>query len=309
MGFFETLFYYIGIICIFRGLFYFYRWIISYICPPVDLKSKYKSEWALVTGANSGLGNQIALKLAEQGYNIIGTGRNVQSLEDAKNKIEQKNVKFMTVIADFSTSQGVNTVIDVINNNDVKILILNAGYGVFDAVESTDDEVIYKFISTMCTSYAQLSKCFISKHKDSKEKSLLFITSSLAAETYAPLASLYSSVKAYKSALGKHLYLEESASNIDITILQPGFFSKSSFFGNLPPFLAKIFTRDRIFPTSEEVADCASRTFGRTSIVDCSFSSLLLRLMCWLSGEIMTDKTSEYIAYVANKANEKVKQD
>ncbi|OHT13575.1 oxidoreductase, short chain dehydrogenase/reductase family protein [Tritrichomonas foetus] len=299
MDFFETLFFWIGILCISHGLFVFYRWIISYIGTPINFKKEYQTEWALITGANSGLGNHLALSLADQGINIIGTGRNLESLETAKQNVEKKGVQFIPVQADFSDSKGVETVIQAIKDKDVGIAMLNAGFGIFGPVESLENEAIHNFVTSMCTSYTQLSKFFISKNSHRKEKSLLFLTASLAAQTYGPLATMYCSVKSYKSALAKHLSHEVRNTNIQVSAIHPGFFSKSRFFSQLPPFLGKMFTIENIYPTSEEVCQCVLKAAGKTTIIDCSANSLFIRTVCWISGEFMTNLTSKLLARAA----------
>lgn len=314
MSFFESICYYTGLLCLFHGLFILYRWIISYISSPVDLKKKYNSEWALVTGANGGLGLKIATRLAEQGYNIIGTGRNVKALEDAQNQIESKyqKVKFVPLVADFSNyDSGVKVVSEKLQNPelDIKVIVINAGYGIFGPITKLENNKICDFVNTMCTTYAQLSREFIIKNKaiiynaksDSKEnKCLLYFTSSLAAETIAPLAAMYCSVKTYDSAFAKHLSIEKYGTNLDITAMQPGFFSNSRFFAKLPGFLGKLFTADVLYPSSDEVCDCVIKTMGKTTIVDCSANSLFTRMLIFFLGEYPTYLLSKLLASLAN---------
>lgn len=318
MSFFESICYYAGLLCLFHGIFYLYRWIISYISSPVDLKKKYNSEWALVTGANGGLGLKIATRLAEQGYNVIGTGRNIKALEDAKNQIETKcpNVKFVPLQADFSNYEsGVKIVSEKLQSADldIKILIINAGYGIFGPVTKVENHKLYNFVNTMCTTYAQLAREFIIKNKatiynnkNKHDRCLLCFTSSLAAEVDTPLAAMYCSVKSYDSEFAKHLAIEKNDTNLDITAMQPGFFSNSRFFSDLPGFLGKIFTIDNIYPSSDEVCNCVMKTLGKATIVDCCASSLVTRTFIWLSGEFPTYFTCKLLVKLASK---KLKKD
>ena len=319
MSFFESICYYAGLLCLFQSIFILYRWIISYFSSPVDLKKKYNSEWALVTGANAGLGLKIATRLAEQGYNIIGTGRNIKALDEAKNGIENKypNVKFVPLPADFSNYEaGVKVISEKLQNSDldIKIAVINAGYGIFGPITKLENSQIHDFVTTMCTSYAQLAREFIIKNKaaiyNNKEnakdnKSLLYITASLAAETNAPLATMYCSAKTYDSAFIKHLSIEKHGTNLDITAMQPGFFSNSKFFANLPGFLGKLFTAENIYPSSDEVCECVMKTLGKGPIVDCSANSLLTRMLFWILGEYPTYLLSKLVVNLANKKIEK----
>ena len=313
MSFFESICYYSGLLCLFHGIFILYRFIISYISSFTDLKKKYKSEWAFVTGASNGLGLKISIQLAKQGYNVIGTGRNVKALENAKNQIESTypNVKFIPIRADFSNYEtGVKIVSEELQNTDfdIKILIINAGYGMTGPLIEVENQKLYEFVNTMCTTYAQLAREFIIKNKSIiynteknsiENKCLLYFTSSLAAEVNTPLAAMYCSVKSYDSAFAKHLSIEKNATNLDITVMQPGFFSNKKSTSNFSGFLGKIFSIDNIYPPNDEVCDCVMKTLGKNTIVDCCASSLVARILVWIVGE--------YPAYLASKLIAKIK--
>lgn len=307
MDFLDLFFFWSGILVILHSIPVIYRWLISYISSPVDLKKKYDSEYALVTGANSGLGLQISIRLAQQGYNIIGLGRNLETLEKAKQEVESKgkNVKFYPVQADFASyEKGVKVVEDVLNTNfhgkDIRVAIINAGYGMYGRLLQLDNEKIHSFVTTMCTSYLQLARLFIDRNKQTiynsqkDHKALLYFTSSVAADFNAPLGSLYCSVKAYKTGVMKHLSIEKAGTNLDVTTMQPGFFA-SSLFRSLPPFFEKFISSDSLFPTSSDVCDCVMKTLGREPVVDCSANSLVMRMFVWAIGEYPTYFISRFL--------------
>ena len=119
--------------------------------------------------------------------------------------------------ADFSNyDSGVKVVSEKIRDlkYNIKVLIINAGYGLFDPFTKLENNKIYNFISTMCTAYAQLSFEFNRKNKkiifhSKSEKCLLYFTSSALAAISSPKSALYCDVKAYDSALASHLYVEK----------------------------------------------------------------------------------------------------
>ena len=315
MSFFETIFYYSGLLCLFHGIFILYRFIISYISLPVDLKKKYKSEWALVTGASHGLGLKIATQLAKQGYNIIGTGRDVEALESVQKQIETTNpkVKFVPLRADFSKYEtGVKIVSEKMQDSklDIKILIINAGYGMTGPLIKVENRKLFEFVNTMCTTYSQLSREFINKNKStiynsSENKCLLYFTSSLAAEVNTPLAAMYCSVKSYDSAIAKHLSIEKNGTNLDITAMQPGFFSnKKSSSVHFNGFFDRVFSIDNFYPPNDEVCACVMKTLGKSTIVDCCASSIVARTLVWALGEYPAYLSCKLIAKVAFSKNE-----
>lgn len=307
MSLFESICYFSGLLCIFHSIFLLYRWIISYISSPVDLKNKYKSDYALITGANGGLGLKIAHKLAKQGYNIIGTGRNIEALENAKKEIETTypKIKFKSLVADFSNYEsGVKVISEKIQNPDldIKIFIVNAGYGIFDPFISLKNNKIHDFIYTMCTSYAQLAREFIIKNKttiynSTNNKCLLYFTSSALADMPSPQSTLYCGVKSYDSALARHISIEKYGKGLDITAMQPGLFSNSKFFGNN----SQNSNIQKLLPTSDEVCDCVMKTLGKATIVDCSFNALFGRVFLWIIGEYPTYLLGKFLMFLQSK--------
>ncbi len=70
---------------------------------PVDLKKKYKAEWALVTGAGTGIGKSLANVLAKQGLNVVLVSLPDKFLEETTNELKQAypNQKFIAVPTKF----------------------------------------------------------------------------------------------------------------------------------------------------------------------------------------------------------------
>lgn len=88
---------------------------------------------ALVTGASRGIGEAIALKLAETGYNLILTGRDTTQLDIVKTDCEKHGVTAEIHEADLSSEQEIEDLFRKSGNID--LLVNNAGFGVFDAIE------------------------------------------------------------------------------------------------------------------------------------------------------------------------------
>ncbi|KAK8838961.1 hypothetical protein M9Y10_032421 [Tritrichomonas musculus] len=283
----------------------------TYFSPTIKLNQKYHSDRALVTGANGGLGLKISLKLAEQGYNIIGTGRNTEALENAKNEVETKypKVKFEPLIADFSNYEaGVRLVSEKIEDPkyDVKIFIINAGYGIFDPFITLENKKIHDFINTMCTTYAQLAREIINKNKNiiyhsKNDRCLLYFTSSALADMSTPHSALYCAVKAYDSALASHLSIEKYGKNLDITAMQPGLFSNSKFFSRFSNSQEKSLDTGKLFPTSDEVCEYVMKTLGKSKIVDCSANAIIGRVFLWIIGEYPAYLLGKFLANLDSK--------
>ena len=91
-------------------------------------RNKYGS-WAVITGASSGIGRELSIRVAETGIDVVIIGRNRASLEDLKFKIQKTySVDVEIIVADLS-EDGVNKVIEFTANKKVGLLIASAGFG------------------------------------------------------------------------------------------------------------------------------------------------------------------------------------
>ena len=152
--------------------------------------------------------------------------------------------------------------------------------------------------------YALLAREFIAKNRDRKEKSVIYMTASLAADSLAPLGSLYCAVKAYVSRLTKHLAMETAGTNIVLTAMHPGFFG-SGFFDRLPPFIYKLVSGKLILPDCQDVADGVMRTLGKSDRVDYTASSCGVRAFCWAAGELPNFYISRLLLKLIPKTDKK----
>lgn len=281
----KDFFFYIGIFVLIRAAYLFYQWIICYFGADVNVKEEFHTNWAVITGANSGLGKSLAIRLAKQGVNVIGTGRRLELLEAVKKECEAFGTEFVCVQADHSDPESVTKVMDACGDKDIGLCVINAGRGIFCHVKNMKDDEISKFIHLMCTQYSLLAKEFIGRNKDRKEKSCIYMTASLAADSLAPAGSLYCSVKSYVSRMAKHLAMETAGTNIAVTAMHPGFFGGSGFFNGLPKWMEVVFTMKGLFPVGEDVANAVMKTFGKCDRVDFAANSLWTRCFCWALGE------------------------
>ena len=83
---------------------------------------------AMITGASSGIGRDIALYLANLSYDLILVGRDKEKLEELKERIKTK-VKI--IVVDLSNEQKVKELYVITKNDNIDLLVNNAGFGVF----------------------------------------------------------------------------------------------------------------------------------------------------------------------------------
>lgn len=186
-----------------------------------DFRSKY-GEWALITGASTGLGATYARHLAKNGMNIIAVARRTHLLQTLCITLQTSypGIKAIPITADLSTAKGVNDVCKESEKYDVGLLINNAGMLIRGKFNEHNEEEISAVINLNILTLTQLTNVFVKRFKTRKQSGILFISSMSSNGT--PYLSVYSSSKAYVTCLAYALG-EELEKNVDVMVVEPGF--------------------------------------------------------------------------------------
>ena len=177
---------------------------------------------ALITGASSGIGRDIAKVMAEKKNDLVIVARNEEELNKIARELSEKyEVKVDVIAADLSVAENC---IDIYNNvKDVDILINNAGFGDCGVFDKTSLEKDLKMIETNITAYHILTKLYL---KDMKEKNSgkILNVASIAGFMPGPLMATYYATKGYVVRLSEAIReeLRRKKSNVQISILCPG---------------------------------------------------------------------------------------
>ena len=175
---------------------------------------------ALITGAGSGIGRDMAKYLASMGYDLILVGRDKQKLEELQNSLK---VNSQIIIADLSDPTRVKEVYVMTKNEDIDILINDAGFGDFGKFYETDLNTEIDMINTNVVAVHLLTKLFL---RDMQKKNYGYIlnVASLAAFGPGPLMATYYATKAYVNNLTEAINeeLRRDNSNVFICSLCPG---------------------------------------------------------------------------------------
>lgn len=180
-------------------------------------------KFAVVTGASSGIGLELARVLGENGYDLL-INSSGERLEGAASELKNLGVQVTPVQADLSTYEGVEQLWREIENTGrpVDVIALNAGIGVGgDFARETDLNEELKMIQLNCTAVIHLSKRVL-KRMVSRNQGKILITSSIAGTMPAPLEAVYGATKAFDLSFAKGLRAELKDTNIAVTALQPG---------------------------------------------------------------------------------------
>ncbi len=175
---------------------------------------------ALVTGASSGIGKEIAYYLASLGIDLIIVARNKENLEKIKKDVNV-NVKIITM--DLITRDNIFKLYDMVKSDDIDILINNAGFGLFGTFDETDLNRELEMIDLNVTTYHILTKLFL-KDFLKKETGYILNVCSSAGFMAGPRLSTYYATKNYitKLTLAINEELRQKKSNVSISALCPG---------------------------------------------------------------------------------------
>ena len=176
---------------------------------------------ALITGASNGLGKDFAIKLANQGYDLILVARNEEKLKHIQSEL--KNIVDVKIeVMDLSIKDNVHKLYNKYKN-EIDLLINNAGFGACGLFTKTDLDNELNMIDLNIITYHILTKLFLKDFVNKNEGQILNVASSAAFEP-GPLMATYYATKSYVYNLSLAIYeeLRREKSNVKISVLCPG---------------------------------------------------------------------------------------
>ena len=176
---------------------------------------------ALITGASSGIGLDMARYLATKNFELILVSRNKEKLEKIQ---EQLPTKTTIIVADLSNEQRVKDLYVIAKKENIDILINNAGLGDFGYLTDTDLNKDLELINTNIKAVHILTKYLIKDLEKRDTDTYIMNVSSSAAFQPGPLMSTYYATKSYVYQLTEALYYEEKKkkTKVHISVLCPG---------------------------------------------------------------------------------------
>lgn len=177
---------------------------------------------ALITGASSGIGKDIARVLATKGYNLVLVARNEEQLKKLADELKEKNkIEVETISTDLSIAENCKELHKNVQNVD--ILINNAGFGDCGNFTKTSLEKEISMINTNIIAYHILMKLYLIDMK-AKGSGKILNVASIAGFMPGPLMSTYYATKAYIVRISESIReeLKKEKSNVQISILCPG---------------------------------------------------------------------------------------
>ena len=179
--------------------------------------------YALVTGASSGIGLEYARQLAALGYSVLVVSNQSAANEQVAAQLTREyKVKAIPLYADLSQDQAAGQIFQYCQDNQLKvdILVSNAGILHFGKLIHTGTEVIQRILNIHCTTPIKLCRLFGAEMCRRRQGHILLM-SSMAAWTPYPTMSLYGSTKTLLKNFGQSLWYELEPEGVHVTTVFP----------------------------------------------------------------------------------------
>lgn len=197
-------------------------------------KTANGSKTALVTGATSGIGHEIAKILAKDGYNLVIVSRSKEDLDEIAAQLQKLSGAKVTAIAkDLFEPSAAEELYNEVKAQGiaVNILVNDAGQGVYGKFAETDLQEELDIIQLNIVALVTLTKLFL-KDMIARGEGRILLLASMVSKISSPLMAVYAGTKAFVYNFSMSLVNELKDTGITITALQPGatdtdFFNKA----------------------------------------------------------------------------------
>ena len=175
---------------------------------------------ALITGASSGIGRDMARVLSNKGYDLVLVARDLNRLNELKQELKT-NVDIISM--NLESVDNCKKLYEQVKNENIDILINNAGFGDIGAFRKTDMDKELSMIDLNVKAVHILTKLFINDFVK-RDSGYILNVSSASAFQPGPLMATYYSTKCYVYHLTLAIYeeLKQMKSNVKISCLCPG---------------------------------------------------------------------------------------
>ena len=190
------------------------------------MKSKHSDpRTALVTGASSGIGLELANLLAADGCNLTLVGRNRARLEELAGKLQaEHHISARCEARDLSEPHAaIRLWTDLATTgNTIDILVNNAGAGVYGNVEDEDPEALERMLQLNVVTLTLLTRLALPGMQARRWGRILNVGSVVGYQPAGPRMAAYYASKAYVLSFSKGLARELKGTGVSVTALCPG---------------------------------------------------------------------------------------
>jgi short-subunit dehydrogenase len=200
-----------------------------------------QQQYALITGATSGIGLELAKLFAKDKYNLVIVARSQDELSQTGNELQQQyGIQVTSIAKDLFEPQAPFDVYQQVKAQGIQIdvLVNDAGQGQYGAFTTTDINRELDIIQLNIGAYVVFTKLYLQEMVARRSGKILQV-SSLGAEIPGPLQAVYHGTKAFITSFTEAVREEVKESGVTITLLEPGV-TDTDFFNKADMERAKI---------------------------------------------------------------------
>ncbi|MEO0445269.1 MAG: SDR family NAD(P)-dependent oxidoreductase [Verrucomicrobiota bacterium] len=178
--------------------------------------------WAVVTGASSGIGRAMALRLAASGFRIVLVARRRDRLEEVEGLARENGAPETRVVPlDLAQEEASLALQAACEDLDVGLLVAAAGFGTSGPFLRADLEAECEMLDVNARAVLVQTHHFLQRFT-SRPRAGVILFASLVGYQGTPFAAHYAATKAYIQALGEGLHRELASQGIDVLVVAPG---------------------------------------------------------------------------------------
>ena len=174
---------------------------------------------AIVTGASTGIGLEIAKLAAQDGYDLLVAADT--PFVDAKPALDGLGVNVETIEADLATEQGVRQLLDRLGQRPIDVLVANAGHGLGGAFVDQQPQEWQHVVNTNITGTLLLVQP-IARMMAARGEGKILVTGSIAGHLAGSFQAVYNGTKAFIDSFSAALNNELKETGVTVTCLKPG---------------------------------------------------------------------------------------
>lgn len=183
-----------------------------------------RTGWAVVTGASSGLGREFALALAERGYPVLAVARRGERLRALADEVDAGGGRLQPLVADLSTSAGVEALLARAAALEIELLVNNAGVASYGPFASASAERERGLVRLNVEAIVALTRGLMPQLLDRGRGGIINVASQMAFQPMPYFAS-YAASKAFVLSFSEALAEELRGTAVRVTAIAPGFVS------------------------------------------------------------------------------------
>lgn len=185
---------------------------------------KLKKQYALITGASSGIGLEFAKQLGREGYSLILVARRQKRLEKLEQEFQKRGIQSSIVVLDLAKEESCYHLAELIRDKKIDVFINNAGYGDCGYFLETDLNKELGMIDINVRTMHLLMKLVLRQMEQQKSGCILNVASSAGLLPGGPYMATYYATKSYVASLTQAVAreLKQHKSPVYLGCLCPG---------------------------------------------------------------------------------------